>query len=335
MSNNSWHKPAPDIFSDTKGHYRHNVQTVPAYVLNKLGKAHLREQRTSDPNSSKSGHPDVFVQTLNNDWSNFLHTVEASPAYSYGVVHHDQIPGGVEPDLETAWGGGERLMQEFGRDPKSLSDEKSKGKLKRSRSDNSPKVRSKAGYWMSDEKRADWKPTLRRVFLDDPYIPLTLRLGIFILSVAALALAVQVFQKSNHHRYNEGSGVAQQPSTIMAICVQSCAIVYLFYITYDEFSGKPLGLRNPAGKMRLIMLDLLFIIFSSSNLSLTFNSLYDMTWVCEAGENTVNGGERFIGTICDRQRALAAFLFVILVMWLLNFTISILRVMERFTPQNT
>ena len=53
----------------------------------------------------------------------------------------------------------------------------------------------------------------------------------------------------------------QQPSTIMALVVQSCALVYVIYIAYDEYTGKPLGLREPMSKMRLILLDLLFIIF--------------------------------------------------------------------------
>ena len=35
------------------------------------------------------------------------------------------------------------------------------------------------------------------------------------------------------------------------------------------------------------------------------------------------------GYICDKQRALAAFLFLVLVTWVVTFSISILRVVER------
>ena len=112
----------------------------------------------------------------------------------------------------------------------------------------------------------------------------------------------------------------------MAICVQSIAMVYLIYITWDEFNAKPLGIRNPLAKIRLILLDLLFIIFSSANLSLSFNTLYDGRWVCQIDEYSMYPK---VESICDKQRALAAFLFLVLVMWVSTFTVSILRVIEK------
>ncbi|KAK9375182.1 uncharacterized protein V1513DRAFT_399300 [Lipomyces chichibuensis] len=178
------------------------------------------------------------------------------------------------------------------------------------------------------QRRKRWKINLRVMLLDNPYVPMTLRSGIFVLSVLALALAVSVFRYSS--QYNGPGPISQQPSTIMAICVQSVAMVYLVYITYDEYSGKPLGLRNAKDKVKLIMLDLLFIIFSSANLSLSFNTLYDKQWLCQSPSvPSATDATPYDGPICSRQRGLASFLFLVLLMWVMTFTISIFRVVER------
>lgn len=181
---------------------------------------------------------------------------------------------------------------------------------------------------MSDEKRADLLPFLKRIFVTNPLVPLLLRICIIFFSACALGLACTIYQFSNS-RY-DGSKIEQQASTIMAIVVQCLAIVYVAYIAYDEYSGKPLGLRDPLGKMKLIMLDLLFIIFSSANLSLTFNTLYDDEWVCRSDPSSPDDkGSPMVTSICRRQRSLAAFLFLVLNLWLLTFTISIIRVVDR------
>ncbi|KAK9329717.1 hypothetical protein V1520DRAFT_342570 [Lipomyces starkeyi] len=207
------------------------------------------------------------------------------------------------------------------------------GRLSRSGSFSDYSTNSLAQFQMTSEmaekqRRKRWKINLRVMLLDNPYVPMTLRSGIFVLSVLALALAVSVFRQSSE--YNGPEPITQQPSTIMAICVQSIAMVYLVYITYDEYSGKPLGLRNAKDKVKLIMLDLLFIIFSSANLSLSFNTLFDKQWLCQPpsvpGETDTTP---YNGPICSRQRGLASFLFLVLLMWVMTFTISIFRVVER------
>ncbi|AMD20091.1 HCL060Wp [Eremothecium sinecaudum] len=190
--------------------------------------------------------------------------------------------------------------------------------------------RRKKQYWLQFEqrKKQQWGPSFRKLLLDNQYLPLSFRLIIIMLTCVALGLAVRIFENSHHRLQDRTTNVPQQPSTIMAIVVNTVAIVYLIYIAYDEFSGKPLGLRNPLGKMRLILLDLLFIIFSSANLSLAFNTLYDKTWVC-AGDDDSSAMVPKIDYICRKQRALSAFLFLVLFMWVITFTISILRVVER------
>lgn len=206
-----------------------------------------------------------------------------------------------------------------------------------------------------ETKKRKWQPKFFYIMLNNPLIPLTLRLFNIILSILALALACSVFVKSHH------SGVPQQPSTIMAIVVQTCATVYLAFISYDEYSSKPLGLRDSKDKMRLIMLDLLFIIFASANLSLAFNTLFDPMWLCQddgyiegptatsstpTATSTISlvtatslvygsGNEISLSlydpSVCRRQRGLVSFLLVILASWIITFTISMFRLMERIS----
>ncbi|SCU92886.1 LANO_0E02432g1_1 [Lachancea nothofagi CBS 11611] len=195
--------------------------------------------------------------------------------------------------------------------------------------------KQKRKHWrqLERQKKQKWVPTLRKVLLDNQYLPLGLRMLIVILSIIALALAIRIYQNSNSRIEQLDSRIPQQASTIMALCVNSIAVLYLFYISYDEFSGKPLGLRNPFGKMRLILLDMLFIIFSSANLALTFNTLYDRQWVCTPGEYTSTEVPK-IDYICRKQRALASFLFVVLFMWVVTFALSILRVVEKMNSSS-
>jgi hypothetical protein len=246
------------------------------------------------------------------------------------------------PDLSGRWGGDARLKSYLNKEHTDLADYTKKYGINEVSSDSSSiatyhkdstKSRSKAGYWMSTDRREEWRPYFTRILISNNYLPLFFRIWMIILSIVALAISGNIFrlsQKKVQMADSSGEeGLSQQPSTIMAICVQSVGLVYLCYITYDEFNSKPLGIRNPVEKMKLILLDLLFIIFSSANISLTFNTLYDKRWVCSLDEYS-----RYpkINSICENQKALSAFLFVILIMWVINFTISIMRVIQKVAP---
>ncbi|ODV81534.1 uncharacterized protein CANTADRAFT_87518 [Suhomyces tanzawaensis NRRL Y-17324] len=352
--------------SDTAGlvkvnPYNHRPNIVPPYVLDTLSQAHYKDQLVNTNNNVQgSGNPllktsqlkindeeqflsfanDPYVSSVNNNWSSFLKSVQQPTAYTDDRVKVEQD---FDPDrkLNGTWEGDDRLrlalLGTSSMDEDTYVGDESRGlfswmwwkKKPKKLKDDAPRVRSKAGYWMSDEKRADVFPTLKRIFVQNPLVPLFMRIMILVFSVAALALAVSIFVFSR--RQYDDSTVQQQPSTIMAVVVQCCAIAYIIYIAYDEYSGKPLGLRDPLGKMKLIMLDLLFIIFSSANLSLTFNTLYDHEWVCRKDDELISVGifSPTVSSICRRQRALASFLFLVLCMWVLTFTISIIRVVDR------
>ena len=105
----------------------------------------------------------------------------------------------------------------------------------------------------------------------------------------------------------------------MAVVVDVVAIPYIGYITWDEYTGKPLGLRSAKVKIRLVLLDLFFIIFESANLSLAFGALTDDHGACNGDFN----GYNFI--ICSRVKALCAILMVALIAWSMTFAVSIFR----------
>ncbi|KAH1425514.1 hypothetical protein KXX64_006172 [Aspergillus fumigatus] len=115
---------------------------------------------------------------------------------------------------------------------------------------------------------------------------------------------------------------------LMAIIVDAVALVYLIYITWDEYTAKPLGLRSPAAKARLILLDIFFIVFDSANLSIAFESLSTVSGACTLAEINQQISKKN-NAICDRQIALACVLLVALLAWLITFSISVLRLVER------
>lgn len=279
---------------------------------------------------------DPFNQTISNGYADLLHAVKQPNEFTsdqFSVSHSLS----ETPLSDSPWGGDERLRHAImgtsagdnvpGREQN--SNFLSRIFLpQRRHADEAPRVRSKAGYWMLDEKRKDLAPTLQRIFVQNPLVPLLLRVLMLIFSTCSLALAITIF--INLKRQYDNIQVLQQPGTIFAIVVQSFAMVYIVYIAYDEYRGKPLGLRDPLGKLKLIMLDVFFMIFCSANLSLAFNSLFDTEWVCKALVDLTLGIKTLtVGFLCRRQRALVFFLLLIVFLWLLTFAISIIRVVDR------
>ena len=180
-----------------------------------------------------------------------------------------------------------------------------------------------AGLFKSGIRRRVWYERLQRTILRSPIVPMVIRMIVFGFSVVALGLACSI-----HHLTDARQNVlGPTPSTDMAIIVDAVALVYLLYITYDEYSGKPLGLRSARAKMRLIFLDLFFIVFDSANLSIAFVATRDED--CRKG--TIDGidcnikQDRLFNAILMRQKALASVLLIALIAWLLTFSISIAR----------
>ncbi|KAJ5135430.1 uncharacterized protein N7515_004708 [Penicillium bovifimosum] len=176
----------------------------------------------------------------------------------------------------------------------------------------------------SGGRREIWTKRFMNTLLRSPIVPMILRMTVWSFSLSALALGGSI-----QHMAIEGQH-PQGPSALMAIIVDAVALVYLVYITWDEYTSKPLGLRSPSAKARLILLDIFFIVFDSANLSLAFASLSEVTGSCTEAEVNQAIDPRNDG-ICVRQKALASVLLVALLAWLMTFSISVLRLVERVT----
>ncbi|KAL4780866.1 hypothetical protein BJX76DRAFT_336894 [Aspergillus varians] len=167
-------------------------------------------------------------------------------------------------------------------------------------------------------RRKIWFKRFHNTLLQSPIVPLIIRLTVWSFSLTALALGGSIQHLSKDFPRPQG------PSALMAIIVDAVALVYLIYITWDEYTSKPLGLRSPAAKARLILLDIFFIVFDSANLSLAFASLSSAEGACtyaEINQTLVPKND----AICDRQIALASVLLIALIAWLITFSISVLR----------
>ncbi|KAL4915080.1 hypothetical protein BDW62DRAFT_189217 [Aspergillus aurantiobrunneus] len=175
-------------------------------------------------------------------------------------------------------------------------------------------------------RREIWFKRFHNTLLQSPIVPLIIRLTVWSFSLTALALGASI------QRLSDGFPRPQGPSALMAIIVDAVALVYLVYITWDEYTSKPLGLRSPAAKARLILLDIFFIVFDSANLSLAFASLSSAEGACtiaEINQTLVPKND----DICDRQIALASVLLIALIAWLITFSISVLRLVERVSTK--
>ncbi|KAL4873748.1 hypothetical protein BDV12DRAFT_159534 [Aspergillus spectabilis] len=175
-------------------------------------------------------------------------------------------------------------------------------------------------------RREIWFKRFHNTLLQSPLVPLLIRLTVWSFSLTALALGASIQQLS------EGFPHPQGPSALMAIIVDAVALVYLIYITWDEYTSKPLGLRSPSAKARLILLDLFFIVFDSANLSIAFESLSSAEGACTVAEINQTVAPRN-DDICDRQIALASVLLIALIAWLITFSISVLRLVKRVSTK--
>ena len=189
-----------------------------------------------------------------------------------------------------------------------------------------------ASLFKSRIQRRAWHSRVQRTILLSPVVPMVIRMIVFGFSVVALGLGCSL-----HHITKLPDNVAQPtPSTNMAIIVDAIALVYLLYITYDEYSGKPLGLRPAKAKMRLIFLDLFFIVFDSANLSLAFEATRSNN-NCDADtriEQCNAKQDQLFNAVFIRQKALASVLLIALIAWLSTFAISVARCVEEVSMPN-
>ncbi|KAB5577748.1 hypothetical protein GE09DRAFT_1087214 [Coniochaeta sp. 2T2.1] len=154
-----------------------------------------------------------------------------------------------------------------------------------------------------------WNGILRH-----PLVPLAFRLTVLITSVIALALGIKILE-AEQGKPDRG---AEWTQAVVAIVVDCVAIPYIGYMTWDEYTGKPLGLRTAANKVSLVLMDLFFIIFKSASTTLAFEALIYHNLSFEASE-----------VVGKYSRALAAFQTTGLISWTMTFTVNVFRLVQR------
>lgn len=144
-----------------------------------------------------------------------------------------------------------------------------------------------------------------------PLSPFFFRMGVMVTSIVALGIAAKIFALE--------SGIsdvgAERNQSIVAVAVDCVAIPYIAYMIWDEYTGKPLGLRSAMNKISLILLDLFFIIFKSASTALAFES-----FIYHTVRQTV---------LVHSSMALAAFMLLGLISWTINFAINIFRTVKK------
>lgn len=175
-------------------------------------------------------------------------------------------------------------------------------------------ARDANGRRWTKRRRTLWERAWRLI-LRHPLVPLMFRLIVLVTSVSSLAVAARIFM----HEDALDNNSAERTQSIVAIVVDTVAVPYIGYMLWDEYTGKPLGLRAATQKIALILLDLFFIIFKSASTALAFESLvYHM-------------GQR-VEDITALSRALTSMMVVGLVAWTMNFMVNIFRTVARLGP---
>lgn len=232
-------------------------------------------------------------------WQQFARTATydlVRPPSSRGQIVDDEWMKQNMPDLETPW------------EPLDEKDQQERTQ----------------GWWFFHARERQRRfDKFHRILMNHPMVPALVRLIVFTFSTLALGLAGSIFKQSRY------AGCENAGSTWLALIVDVVAILYTIYITYDEYTSKPIGLRSHNAKMRLIFMDLLFIVFDSANLSLAFQALTDERWACRDPGTADASYCPYDQQICQRQKALTATLLIALVAWLCTFAISTLRLIER------
>lgn len=159
-------------------------------------------------------------------------------------------------------------------------------------------------------------PFLERLLLipvRHPLGPLFSRLIVLSTSIVALALSATIIQETRRGSGSVYGSTEERGQAIFAIAVDSVAIPYIGYITWDDHMGAPLGLRQAKERVNLILMDLFFIMFKAASTGLAFETLIYTR----------------VHSTFGLLRALAAFELIGLVSWAMTLISNVFRVVER------
>jgi len=149
------------------------------------------------------------------------------------------------------------------------------------------------------------------VILRHPLVPLAFRLIVLLTSIIALALSAKIFEIEDRQRESS----SERTQSIVGIVVDTVAVPYIGYMIWDEYTGKPLGLRPATAKISLVLMDLFFIIFKAASTTLAFEALV----YHNASDVEVQ----------QYSRALAASQTVSLISWSMTFTVNVFRLVQK------
>jgi hypothetical protein len=180
---------------------------------------------------------------------------------------------------------------------------------------NSPVEFPKPGdaYGSKQTRRRRLYQRVWHIILRHPFVPLAFRLTVLLTSILALALSAKIYEFE--HRDGDDQGSSELTQSIVAVVVDSVAIPYIGYMTWDEYTGKPLGLRPTTQKISLVLMDLFFIIFKSASTALAFEALvYHESGVRETRQYS---------------QALAAFQLIGLISWSITMSVNVFRLVQK------
>ncbi|RDA82788.1 hypothetical protein CP532_0856 [Ophiocordyceps camponoti-leonardi (nom. inval.)] len=171
---------------------------------------------------------------------------------------------------------------------------------------------------LTDSKRSRRRKTLtfyKRLWIAmmrSSLSPLLFRLTVVVTSILALGVASRIFQDEDTI---ERDGAAERTQSMFAVVIDCVAIPYIGYMIYDEYTGKPVGLRSGVSKIRLILLDVFFIIFKSASTALAFESI---------AYHRIAELQNF-----QLSTVLGVFELVGLMSWTMTFVVNVFRTVER------
>lgn len=141
--------------------------------------------------------------------------------------------------------------------------------------------------------------------------PLIFRLTVIVTSLLALAIAARIYELEEVLPPN----LPEETQSLVALVVDCVSIPYNAYMIYDEYTGKPIGLRSALSKVALVLLDIFFVIFKSASTALAFESVV------------------FHGALDDAigklAKAMASFMLIGLIAWTMNLAVNVFRTVDR------
>lgn len=154
---------------------------------------------------------------------------------------------------------------------------------------------------------------LSYLFLRNAMLPSILRLVVLLTSIISLGTSANIYAKRCSHLVSDSDvlcNLGLKSQTRLSIAIDVLVTPYVLYMTYDEYTRPQIGLRSAMLQMFLTLLDIVFIVLKSASATLAIESSLQQT----------NPSEIVV---------LAVFLLIGLIGWIMNLSVSVLRVVQR------